>query len=117
MAIFATFQNDVIFFNIKCILSRFCPKIYLMCVKSQFLYDFDRVCKMGNFATLPNRVFFLLLIVFVSRFPIELLFLRGHFRAFGIVWNLVCIKNIKCSAVARGGAGGPMLPPVFSHKK
>ena len=37
MAIFATFQNDVIFLNIKCVFSRVSPKISLTCVKSQFL--------------------------------------------------------------------------------
>ena len=83
MAIFATFQNDVVFFNIKCVFSRVSPKISLMCVKSQFLYDFDSLCKMGNFATFQNDVVFLLLNVFVSRFPTK------HLYSFSRVFKIL----------------------------
>ena len=85
MAIFATFQNNVIFLNIKCVFSRVSPKISLTCVKSQFLYDFDSLCKMGNFATLPNCVLlaFLLLNVFVSSFPTK------HLYSFSRVFKIL----------------------------
>ena len=83
MVIFATFQNDVVFFNIKCVFSRVSPKISLMCVKSQFLYDFDSLCKMGNFATLPNCVLLLLLNVFVSSFPTK------HLYSFSRVFKIL----------------------------
>ena len=56
-------------YNIKCIFCRFSPKTYLTCVESHFLFDFDSVCKMGNFLTLENYVFFLNIKCICKPFP------------------------------------------------
>ena len=58
MAIFAIFQNDVIFLKYFYVFLAVFPLNHLLRVlRVIFLYDFYSICKMGNFATLPNWVF------------------------------------------------------------
>ena len=65
-----------LFLTTKCISKLFSYKTSLMNVRSNLFYDFDSLCKMGNFTTLQNCVF-------VSHFPKEHLF--SFWRVFSIL--------------------------------